>query len=176
MKKVICVLLVFAVSPFLTGCASIIHGGAQDVPISSTPDGASVTIQDDNQTILSGETPFTANLERGDGFFRRGEYTVEINKPGYEKKTVRISGRVSGWYLGGNILFGGALGWIIIDPATGAMWTLNPAEIRTNLSEKQAEKLEEDLDKNRGILVVLDKERLEKLKPALRPMQSVRAN
>ncbi len=40
--------------------------------------------------------------------------------------------------LGGNILFGGLIGWLIVDPATGAMWTLVPKEINTELAEETA--------------------------------------
>ena len=32
----------------------------------------------------------------------------------------------NGWYLAGNFIFGGLLGWLIVDPATGAMWNLKP--------------------------------------------------
>ena len=31
---------------------------------------------------------------------------------------------MDGWYIG-HILFGGLIGFLIIDPATGSMWKLN---------------------------------------------------
>lgn len=30
------------------------------------------------------------------------------------------------WYAVGNLFIGGLVGWLIVDPATGAMWTLDP--------------------------------------------------
>ncbi len=42
-----------------------------------------------------------------------------------------VDAHVNGWYFG-NILLGGVLGMLIIDPATGAMYKLNA----TNVDEK----------------------------------------
>jgi len=39
------------------------------------------------------------------------------------EKTTKIEGTMDGWYIG-NLLFGGILGFLVIDPATGAMWKL----------------------------------------------------
>jgi hypothetical protein len=39
---------------------------------------------------------------------------------------------VDGWYFG-NLLFGGLIGLLIVDPATGAMYKLEPNEINCNL-------------------------------------------
>ena len=53
------------------GCASIINGSAQKVPISSTPDGAKVTIYDgQKQVMYSANTPCTVDLKRGAGYFK----------------------------------------------------------------------------------------------------------
>ncbi|MFO0795296.1 MAG: hypothetical protein U0586_14695 [Candidatus Brocadiaceae bacterium] len=42
----------------VAGCASIINGSAQKVPISSTPDGAKVTVYDgQNNVVHSANTP-----------------------------------------------------------------------------------------------------------------------
>lgn len=35
---------------------------------------------------------------------------------------------MNGWYIG-NLLFGGIIGLLIVDPATGAMWTLIPRKL-----------------------------------------------
>ncbi len=48
-----------------------------------------------------------------------------MKKEGYVKQVVSIESRVDGWYIVGNLFFGGLLGYLIIDPATGTMWTLN---------------------------------------------------
>jgi hypothetical protein len=43
---------------------------------------------------------------------------------GYDSHTAAIRRGVDGWYIGGNLVFGGLIGWLIVDPLTGAMWTL----------------------------------------------------
>jgi hypothetical protein len=74
--------------------------------------------------IQTGETPLTVTLDASNGFFRKAKYKVEASKNGYETSTTEISARVNGWYAG-NILFGGVIGLLIVDPATGAMWKLD---------------------------------------------------
>jgi len=43
-----------------------------------------------------------------------------------------VQGEVNGWYFG-NVIFGGLIGLLAVDPATGAMYTLKPKEISTTL-------------------------------------------
>lgn len=43
-----------------------------------------------------------------------------------------LSANLNGWYFG-NILFGGPLGILIVDPASGAMWKL-PESVNASLS------------------------------------------
>lgn len=48
-----------------------------------------------------------------------------------------ISGKIDvGWYLVGNIFIGGLIGWLIVDPLTGAMWTLSPDMIYAPLGQQ----------------------------------------
>ncbi len=112
----------------VSGCASIIKGGGPEpVSIRSQPADADVKIYDavSGAHITSGKTPVLVQLAKSKGFFRGGKYRVVIEKPGFEKREVIIDSHVSGWYVGGNILFGGLIGWLIVDPGTGAMWTLD---------------------------------------------------
>ncbi|MDY5520178.1 hypothetical protein, partial [Campylobacter lanienae] len=37
----------------------------------------------------------------------------------------------------GNFIFGGLLGWLIVDPATGAMWNLKPEHNENITVDKQ---------------------------------------
>jgi hypothetical protein len=63
-------------------------------------------------------------LKSGSGFFAKESYVIRYSRPGYEDKTVNVECKLNGWYFG-NILFGGAIGLLIVDPATGAMYKLN---------------------------------------------------
>jgi len=117
------------------GCASIISGSNQDVRISSSPDNASIMIYGKhNIKIWDSSTPILVSLKRGDGYFSSASYRVEITKERYEKQTIQISsGLNGGWYLAGNLLLGGLIGWLVVDPVSGAMWTLKPKNIDADL-------------------------------------------
>ena len=86
-------------------------------------------------TVYSGNTPAFLYLEAGDGFFSRAYYTLTLEKDDYATKTIPIQFKIDGWYIGGNILFGGLIGWLIVDPATGAMWKLENAFINETLNK-----------------------------------------
>jgi hypothetical protein len=112
----------------LCSCATIVRGGGpQPFTVRSNPAGADVTISDamTGSVFATGRTPFAAILPVSKGFFQGAKYRVTLAMPGYETAQAFIDTRVSGWYVGGNLLFGGLIGWLIVDPATGAMWTLS---------------------------------------------------
>jgi hypothetical protein len=44
-----------------------------------------------------------------------------VKKEGFADREVTITGTVSGWYIG-NILFGGLIGMLAVDPNTGGMY------------------------------------------------------
>ncbi len=109
------------------GCASIISKSEYPVNISSDPDGAEISITDEaGRVIHTGVTPETVTLKTKRGYFKGKDYTVAFKKEGYESHSAVISRKADGWYIFGNLAFGGLLGWLIIDPATGAMWKLEP--------------------------------------------------
>jgi hypothetical protein len=122
------------------GCASIIKGYEQSVTFKSDPSEAKLIITDvrEEKNIHVGTTPFTTSLKRGAGYFKKARYKVTVEKPGYGKEEVALEGTPGGWYLAGNLLFGGLIGWLIVDPATGAMWTLDPEEVNVSLKKEGA--------------------------------------
>ncbi len=120
---------------FLSGCASIVSKSEWPVTINSNPEQANITItNEDGLKMYTGTTPTTLNLKAGEAYFDGIDYTVVFEKEGYEKQTIIISSRLNGWYFG-NILFGGLIGMLIVDPLTGAMWKLDSLYV-ANLSEK----------------------------------------
>lgn len=120
----------------LMGCASIVSDSSYPVTVSSTPNNAQVTVQDDDgSTVYSGTTPTTITLDSSDGFFQPAEYTVNVEKDGYGSHKAVIDGGLDGWYVE-NVVFGGLVGWLIFDPATGAMWKLDES-VNINLPHKQ---------------------------------------
>lgn len=71
----------------------------------------------------------------GVGFFKAENYTITLEKAGYQTKTVTVTGTVNGWYIA-NILFGGIIGLLLVDPATGAMYSLSPDAVNATLAQE----------------------------------------
>lgn len=110
----------------LSGCASIVGKSEYAVAVNSKPDQASFIIKNRaGQQVHSGVTPQTVTLKSSSGYFKGEAYTIVLNKPGMPEKTFTMKSTVSGWYFG-NIIFGGLVGMLVIDPATGAMYKLPP--------------------------------------------------
>lgn len=134
------------------GCASIIKESDQSLSFKSDPGDARLVITDlrEGKDIHVGATPFTMSLKRGDGYFKKSKFKVAIEKPGYRKEELVLEGAPNGWYIRGNLVFGGLIGWLIVDPATGAMWTLDPDDINVTLRKEGAFRLPEE-----GLMIVL---------------------
>lgn len=125
---------VLAASIVLTasGCASIISDSSYPVSVSSAPAGARYEVtNEDGRVVHSGVTPGMVTLDAGAGFFDGETYAVTYRKDGYGEQKSTIDSKVDGWYWG-NLVFGGFLGMLIIDPATGAMYKL-PKSTHTTL-------------------------------------------
>lgn len=121
----------------MTGCASIFSGSTQTLTFKSVPDTATITITNKSgEKVHTGITPVTVTLKRGNGYFKPAAYDVTFKKEGFQTKTIQVTGSVNGWYIG-NIIFGGLIGLLIVDPATGAMYTLNPNDINAVLEDNQ---------------------------------------
>ncbi|NCO68315.1 MAG: PEGA domain-containing protein [Nitrospirae bacterium] len=118
--------------------------GPETLNVRSNPEQAIVVITDEGGTkIFEGKTPTTVYLEKKKGYFRGKKYNVKIGKPGYAEQTVTVDTKLNGWYLGGNLIFGGLIGWLIVDPATGAMWTLDTNELNVTLEASKGSKLKD---------------------------------
>lgn len=119
----------------LSGCASIVSKTAYPVSIHTNPAGADITITDKKgKEVYKGQSPSTVTLKAGAGFFSKAEYQVKLSSPGYTEKVIPINYKLNGWYWG-NILLGGIVGMLIVDPATGAMWRIQDPVIDETLSK-----------------------------------------
>ena len=88
--------------------------------------------------------------------FKKGIYTIHFEKEGFKKTTFTLTAGINGWYWG-NFAIGGALGFLIIDPATGALYRLKTevnqtldteATTRRDLVIKSRDELSVDEEKN----------------------------
>ena len=117
----------------LGGCATIVARSSQTITVSSVPEGAAVSIANGSgASVHSGNTPMTVTLKKGRGYFKPEHYTVRISKEGFQPHQLNIDGAINGWYFG-NIIFGGLIGMLAVDPATGAMYTLKPDDVQAAL-------------------------------------------
>ncbi|MBY6190758.1 hypothetical protein [Microbulbifer agarilyticus] len=108
----------------VSGCASILSDSNYPVTINSNPAGANfVVVNEAGFDVHTGVTPDTITLSASDGFFSSASYVVKFQMAGFEEQSFQLSAGMDGWYIG-NILFGGLIGMLIVDPATGAMWKL----------------------------------------------------
>src|SRR5437764_2744893 len=115
-------------------CASIVSGGPKNVTINTHPPGAKITVYDkQGKVVSSNQTPATLRLQRSSGYFQGQEYRIVIEKPGYKRAEVTVRATINGWYFG-NLAFGGVIGMLVVDPLTGAMYTLEPDHIDQTLT------------------------------------------
>ena len=126
-------LLLTIVPVLLSGCASIVDGGPRTVQVSSDPPGAKLTIFNKmGKEVCVQTTPATISLKRAKGYFSGEDYKLVFEHADYYPYETHIKSKVNGWYFG-NLGFGGLIGFLIVDPATGAMFTLSPNELDCNL-------------------------------------------
>ena len=135
-----------------SSCASIVSKSNWPISIDSKPSGANVSIVNKKGVeVYNGRTPAALKLKSGSGFFSKESYTVSFSMNGYESKKVNLECKLNGWYFG-NILLGGIIGMLIVDPATGAMYKLDSEFVDVNLAQNnsttKAESTLKILDRN----------------------------
>lgn len=131
---------VLALACALTGCATIMGNPTQTVPIGSTPSEAKVVITDESDVeVFAGFTPTSVTLNKSTGRYWGGKsFKVTISKAGYKTQVVPITSSANGWYIAGNFVFGGLIGWFAIDPLSGNMYTLSPEAVSATLPAESA--------------------------------------
>lgn len=119
---------------FLANCATIVSKSKYPVEITSNPSGAKFALKENHENVIlqQGTTPATVTLPSSYGYFKPASYTLEVTKKGCTSHTIEINAAVNGWYFG-NILFGGPIGMLVVDPLTGAMWKLDK-NVNANLT------------------------------------------
>jgi hypothetical protein len=123
MKKIILSALVLS-SCTLAGCASILGKDTFSIPVVTSPDGVPFSITDRKGVVVhKGETPQVLHLKSSSGYFKGEHYTFRFSPEGGDEVTYTMGGELSGWYIG-NIILGGLIGFLIVDPSTGRMWKL----------------------------------------------------
>jgi hypothetical protein len=119
----------------LASCATIVGSPTQPITINSVPGSAKVVVTDEKNVVaFQGETPASVTLKKSDGSYFGGKtFKVEISKEGYQTQVVVVDSSPNGWYIAGNLIFGGIIGWLIVDPFNGGMYTLSPDKVNASL-------------------------------------------
>lgn len=126
MKSKVILIGIVLVSLLFSSCATIICGSTKQIPVTSSPDYATITIRNYYGAIeFTGVTPTVVTLKKGQA------YQAEISLEGYETQIVPINTAFEPAFLG-NIICGGVLGFIV-DLATGAYLNLEPGNISVQL-------------------------------------------
>ena len=113
--------LAFSVVLF-SSCASIVSKSSWPVSIQSNPSNLEFAVKKEDGTVVTtGKTPQIVTLDSKGGYFKAAKYTIESKKSGKVVSTTHLTAALNGWYFG-NIIFGGPIGLLIVDPVTGAMY------------------------------------------------------
>ena len=110
-------IFLFIALSLVSGCATIVKGTTQSIPVNSDPTGAEVVV---NNNVL-GTTPTQIKLKR------KSDHQVLIRKDGYNTTTMPVLRSVGG-AVWGNVLAGGLIGWGV-DATSGAQYNLSPETI-----------------------------------------------
>lgn len=106
------------------GCATIVKGTSQKVPIASDPPGADILV--DGSRV--GQTPMAVEMKR------KHDHLVTIQKTGYRPQSVAVVKDVGG-AVWGNIIAGGLIGWGV-DATSGAQYNLVPKTLSVRLESE----------------------------------------
>src|SRR5664280_1327456 len=128
MKACVSIVLLFALV-YASGCASVVHGTTQAVPVNSSPVGADVKVNCGKAASATGslKTPTTVLLKRN-----AEPCNITVSREGYEDGSIVFVRKMSGWFWG-NIFIGGIIG-MIIDGADGAIYNRAPESASVSLA------------------------------------------
>jgi hypothetical protein len=111
----------------LSACATIVNGSSQTVTVSTTPAGATCTVDRVGARIGAvAQTPGSMRLDKS-----KNDLSVTCSKPGFQTATVSKAPSFGGATFG-NLIAGGVIG-VVVDAASGANYEY-PGDIRLELA------------------------------------------
>lgn len=124
-NKITLAILTVALSSLLGACSTITRGTEEVLVVDSEPSNAQVCLSNG----LSGTTPTSFKLKR------KGNYTVRVEKEGYESACVQVNNEIGtegAVGMAGNLVFGGLIG-AGVDAISGASKDLKPNPVMVKL-------------------------------------------
>jgi PEGA domain len=125
-----CLFVIVASNMLLTGCCMMRNAPTQLVSITSTPPGATATIQPSGAEVV---TPSDVSLKRKTAY-----YSVTLKKDGYEPARIKLVRKSSGLWR--NLIWIHPVGWVIgivVDTSTGCGYELQPDKIDVKFTPLQ---------------------------------------
>ena len=116
MKKL---LVLGATLLMMTSCSTVINGSKQNLRVRSESGERIRVLNEYGNEIASGNGEVNVSVNKGNGFFRSANYTIETSK----EKLIVDSKLNIGAFIVGNLFVPGWWGYIV-DGATGAMYDL----------------------------------------------------
>lgn len=111
----------------LSACATLVNGTSQTVTVSTTPPGASCTLDRMGARVGAiAATPGSIRLDKS-----KNDLSVTCSKEGYQTATVAHAPSF-GAATFGNLIAGGVIG-VVVDAASGANYTY-PADVRLDMA------------------------------------------
>ncbi len=112
-----------ALSLATLGCASLVHGTTQVIPVTSDPPGALVTVD----SVVAGRTPLVTTMRRG------AEHVVRITYDTFPTATRAVQRSLSPWLL---VDIGGYFAPLAVDFYTGGAYNLRPDSVHALFTKR----------------------------------------
>ena len=105
-----------------TGCATVLSGTNQKIPVASSPIGAEVSVN--GKPV--GKTPLVLELKRKD------PATITLQAKGHKPMNVILDRKRTGWFWLIPTIYG--IPFLFVDMATGAAYVLEPKELNVDFN------------------------------------------
>ena len=119
-----------------SGCATMRSESVYSLPVITTPVNAEIKVIDrKGKEIINTQSPDTLVLKSSSGYFKRAEYLIEVSHSGYETKKDTLHFVIDEKYYQNFLTsYFMPIGFLLIDPVSGAMWRPEEQEIEIILN------------------------------------------
>lgn len=169
-KRIVCLLGLLGMFSF-SGCASLFNWSANPrIAISTDTPDALVVIRNAGEEVGKFYTPYEITLHSSRYGFLPSHYEFVFEKEGYVTETHYRDGKFCYWYIG-NVLLGGLIGMLIVDPLTGSMYKIDDYPVRVHMRRADGESVEQTKQSGQSQFTVLSMDYNEKTHKGLIKIQ-----
>lgn len=131
MKDILGICLCVCLCVCCSGCASIFSDSKYVHKFEASVPDVIMDIEKNGKPYKSGVlVPAKINLPADNGYFSRADYTFTFKKGGYKDKVMTRRAKVDPFYwVNVATIYAAVIGMVIVDPWTGAMWSLEEAPV-----------------------------------------------